>query len=62
VNNLAAGTLLAILPMQAATIQRMPWVMDFDFLPDMGRMTMRLPSGARTTCSAAPKVAVGALR
>ena len=41
-NNLAAGTLLAILPTKTATIQRMPWVMDLDFLPDMGRMTMRL--------------------
>ena len=42
VNDLAAATSLAILPTQTATIQRMPWVMDLNFLPDMGRMTMQL--------------------
>jgi hypothetical protein len=50
--------------MQAATIQRMPWVIDFDFdfLPDMGRMTMRLSSGAGIGCSQTPKAPALALR
>ena len=38
VDNTTAGALLAVLPPNTATIEGMPTVMDFDFLPDMGRM------------------------
>jgi hypothetical protein len=39
VNYLAVGALLAVLVPDAPSIQRMPPVEDFNFLPDMGRMT-----------------------
>jgi hypothetical protein len=39
VNYLAVGSLLAVFAPDATPIQRMPAVKDFDFLPDMGRMT-----------------------
>jgi hypothetical protein len=38
-NDLAAGAPLTILPPNAAPIERMPSVANFNFLPDMGRMT-----------------------
>ncbi len=37
-NNDAARALLAIEPPHRAAIERMPSVVDDDFLPDMGRM------------------------
>jgi hypothetical protein len=39
VDYLAVGALLAIFAPDATSIQRMPAIEDFDFLPDMGRMT-----------------------
>jgi hypothetical protein len=39
VNDFAAGPPLDILMSKAASIQRMPAVMDLNFSPDMGRMT-----------------------
>jgi len=39
VNDLAVGALLAVLPLHAAAVQRVPAVEDFNLLPDMGRMT-----------------------
>lgn len=39
VDYLAVGTLLAVFAPDAASIQRMPAIEDFNFLPDMGRMT-----------------------
>jgi hypothetical protein len=39
VNDLAVGALLAVFAPDATSIQRVPAVEDFDFLPDMGRMT-----------------------
>lgn len=42
VDNLAAGAPLGILTSNPAPIQRMPAVLDLNFLPDMGRMTVRL--------------------
>ena len=39
VNDFAAGPPLDILMSKAASIQRVPAVMDLNFLPDMGRMT-----------------------
>jgi hypothetical protein len=62
VNDLAAGALLDILAPNAAPIERVPAIMDLDLVPDMGRMTGRLRSAARTTCSPAPTPAVAAPR
>lgn len=39
VDDLAVRALLAVLTPDAATVQRMPAIEDFNFLPDMGRMT-----------------------
>ena len=39
VNNFTDGTPLDILSPNPTPIQRVPAVMDFNFLPDMGRMT-----------------------
>ena len=39
VDNLASCTLLAVLASHTTAVQRVPAVMDFDLLPDMGRMT-----------------------
>ena len=38
-NNLARCPRFAVLPAQAAAMQRVPAVMNDDFRPDMGRMT-----------------------
>lgn len=53
-NNLAAGAPLDVLASNSPPIQRMPAVMNLNFLPDMGRMTVRLQSRAglaRRHCS-----------
>jgi hypothetical protein len=39
-DNAAANPLLAVLRPQTAPIERVPTIMNFNFLPDMGRMTM----------------------
>jgi hypothetical protein len=39
VDDLAVGALLAVLAPDATAVQGMPAVEDFNFLPDMGRMT-----------------------
>lgn len=41
-HDLTAGPPLGVEPPKAAPMQRVPAVADFDFLPDMGRMTPRL--------------------
>jgi len=43
VNNGSGSALLATLAPDAATIEGVPAIMDLDLLPDMGRMTARLP-------------------
>jgi hypothetical protein len=48
---------LALNTTHALPIQRMPPIMDYDFLPDMGRMTARLPSEENHGSSLAPSVA-----
>jgi hypothetical protein len=58
VNDIAAGAPLDILAANAAPIECVPSIMDFDLLPDMGRMTGRLLSGAAHGSSPAPTVAV----
>ena len=62
VNDLTAGAPLDILATNAPPIERVPAVMNLDFLPDMGRMTGRLPSGAKHGCSPAPIAAASAPR
>ena len=63
VNDLAAGAPLNILASNATPIECVPAIMDVDLLPDMGRMTGRLRSAARTGCSPVPMlVADGLLR
>jgi hypothetical protein len=44
VNALAAQTPLSVLSPKTAPMKRMPTVIDLDFIPDMGRMTLRLQS------------------
>jgi hypothetical protein len=62
VNDLAVGALLAVLPPDATPVEGMPAIEDFNFLPDMGRMTRRLRLADRTGCSPAACVLVSALR
>ena len=45
-DDIAAGAPLDILAAKAAPIKCVPAIMDLDLLPDMGRMTGRLPSAA----------------
>jgi IS66 C-terminal element len=42
-NDVAAGAVLDILAPKPAPIECVPAIMDLDVLPDMGRMTGRLP-------------------
>jgi hypothetical protein len=51
VNSLAAGAPLNILAPNAPPIEGVPLVTNFNFLPDMGRMTPRLSSIARMLSS-----------
>jgi hypothetical protein len=50
-NDIAAGAPLDILAAKAAPIECVPAVMDLDLLPDMGRMTGRLPVTVATGIS-----------
>ncbi|MER2509378.1 MAG: hypothetical protein ABTQ27_11545, partial [Amaricoccus sp.] len=43
VYDITADPPLGVLAPKAAPIERVPPVINFDFLPDMGRMTPRLP-------------------
>ncbi|MGJ7555058.1 hypothetical protein ACSFBI_13735, partial [Variovorax sp. RB3P1] len=47
----AVGALLAVLPPDATPVEGMPAIEDFNFLPDMGRMTRRLQWAEATGCS-----------
>jgi hypothetical protein len=62
VNDITAGAPLDILATNASPIMCVPAIMDLDLLPDMGRMTGRLPLAARIICSLAPMPAVAAPR
>jgi len=53
VNDLAVGAMLAVLPLDATPVERMPAIEDFNFLPDMGRMTRRLPWAGGPGCTLA---------
>ena len=61
VNDDPASALLAVEPPDRAAVQRMPPVVDCDFLPDMGRMSGDWQSAARTGCSPAPTLVASAL-
>ena len=60
VNDLAAGAPLNILAPNPPPIEGVPPVTNFNFLPDMGRMTARLRSGAKPGCSRAPTAVASA--
>jgi len=45
VNHLTGSSVLAVLASNPTTIERMPAIENFHDLPDMGRMTARLPWG-----------------
>jgi hypothetical protein len=62
VNDLAVGALLAVLPPDATPVEGMPAIEDFNFLPDMGRMTRRLRLEDRTGCSPAARAPASELR
>ena len=57
-DDIAAGAPLDILAAKAAPIECVPAIMDLDLLPDMGRMTGRLLSGAARGSSPVRIVAV----
>jgi len=59
-NNFTDRAPLDVSSSDLAPIQRVPAIMDLNFLPDMGRMTARLPSAAKTICSPAPMPAAAA--
>jgi hypothetical protein len=61
-NNLAAGAPLDVLLSNPPPIQRMPAVMNLNLLPDMGRMTVRLPWAENRGCSLGPIAAASAPR
>lgn len=60
VNDLAICATFTVLASEPPSIKRVPTIKDFNFLPDMGRMTAGLPSRGRITCCSAPKPAAGA--
>jgi hypothetical protein len=60
VNDITAGPPLGILAPNAVSVECVPAVTNFDFLPDMGRMTARLPSAGRTISSPGPTPVVSA--
>lgn len=53
-NNFTDRAPLDVLSSDLAPIQRVPAIMDLNFLPDMGRMTARLPSAENPGYSPAP--------
>ncbi|WP_173262620.1 hypothetical protein [Paraburkholderia sp. NMBU_R16] len=54
-----SAALLNISNLDATTIQRMPTIVDFDFLPNMGRMNGNWLSGGPTGSSQVRSVAPG---
>lgn len=58
----AGDTLLAAAEANPLPTERVPAIMDDDFLPDMGRMTGRLPSEGGTGRSPAPTQVGGGRR
>ena len=54
----ATAALLAVVQTDTTPVERMPAVVDLNFLPDMGRMTGRWRSDGKIGCSPAPMPAV----
>ncbi len=54
VDDWTRGVLLIAAKLDTTPVQRMPAVMNFNFLPDMGGMTGQLPSGAEIGSLPAP--------
>jgi hypothetical protein len=54
VNDVAVGAPLDILATNPPAMERMPEIADLNVLPDMGRMTTRLPSAGSHGSSPAP--------
>lgn len=61
VHDFAVDALLAVLPPDPTAVQRVPAIEDFNFLPDMGRMTWRLPWEERHGSSPAANSPANAL-
>jgi hypothetical protein len=61
-NELTSAPSFTVKPPNTPPMQRMPAIMDFDFLPDMGRMNGTLRSAASRGCSPAPIAAASARR
>ncbi|KFX63950.1 hypothetical protein KBK24_0119920 [Burkholderia sp. K24] len=57
VHHATATSLLDVSYLDATPIQGMPTVMDFNFLPDMGRMIANLLSVEKTSCTSVPTAA-----
>ncbi|WFN15521.1 hypothetical protein [Burkholderia contaminans] len=53
-DDLTSAAPLDIPDLDATSIQRMPTIMNLDFLPDMGRMNGKLLSEGGTNWSSAP--------
>ncbi|MER8996154.1 hypothetical protein [Mesorhizobium sp. M0678] len=60
-NDPTVRAFFAVLAAKPASEIRMPTIMDFDLLPNMGRMTPRLLSAESPGCSAVPIAADSAL-
>ncbi|MFK4449071.1 hypothetical protein ABH944_009112 [Caballeronia udeis] len=61
-NDTTSAALLNISNLDATTKQRMPTIVDFNFLPDMGRMNGNWFLDAGIICSQGPTAAARALR
>lgn len=59
-NDPTVGAFFAVLAAKPASEIPMPAIMDFDLLPNMGRMTPRLLSAESPGCSGVPIAADGA--
>lgn len=53
-DNATASALLTVLHAQTPTVERVPAIVNLDFLPDMGRMNLRWPWEDEVICSQAP--------
>jgi hypothetical protein len=60
VDELAPGAPLRVVAANTPALKRVPSVTNFDVLPEMGRMTVRLPSDGSHGCSAGPIAEAGA--
>jgi hypothetical protein len=62
-DDLTSAATLDVSNLDATPIERMPTIMNLDFLPDMGRMNGKLLSAGKTTCTSVLIAAAnGALR